>query len=59
MTVAHAVDDATLVTLPALAALNIAGDAELPAITVKPKALASSPQLATRTPIRMRMTFIA
>jgi hypothetical protein len=59
MTVAHAVDDAPLATLLALATLKAAGDAELPTITVKPKVPASSPQLPKRTPIRVRMTFIA
>jgi hypothetical protein len=40
------------------ATTTAAGAAELAAITVKPKALASSPKLATATPARVRMTFI-
>src|SRR5271165_3965453 len=41
------------------AAMLTVGAAAAPAATaVKPKALASSPQLATATPTRVRMTFI-
>lgn len=58
MTVAlgHGVDDATLA---ALAPLKVPVAAELTVITVKPNALASNPQLATRTPTRVRMSFMA
>jgi len=43
----------------ALAMLAVRAAAKPTVITVKPQALASSPQLATRTPTRVRMTFIA
>jgi hypothetical protein len=54
MTVAaeHCLADEMLTTLMVPAA------AELTAITVKPKPLASSPQLAATTPTRVLMTFI-
>jgi hypothetical protein len=48
-------DDAAAV----LAMLTFAASLELMVITVKPNALASNPQLATRTPTRVPMTFIA
>jgi hypothetical protein len=57
MTVAlgHCADDATPA---ALAALKVPVAAGLTVITVKPNALASSPELATTTPTHVRMTFI-
>jgi hypothetical protein len=46
-------------TAAALTALMVGAAAALTAIAVKPKPLASSPQLATTTPNRVLMTFIA
>jgi hypothetical protein len=46
-------------TLAGLVMMKVPEAVELTAITVKPNALASNPELATRTPIRVRMTFIA
>jgi hypothetical protein len=58
MTVAlgHDFNDAAAAVL---AMLTVAAAPELMVITVKPNELASKPQLATRAPTRVPMTFIA